>query len=251
MKFSVAIIALVASIASTQAATGTVRTAGDPLRIHSGPSTTSKVVGTIRNGSKVTIDCTATGTKVTGKYGTSTIWDHVPGGYVTDTYVYTGTDGRAAPPCGGGPKPPSGGGNLPGLNARQSGYARTIAKAAHTYGVGSRGCAVAIATALVESNIKVYCNRKVAGSCSLRHDDVGSDHLSVGIFQQQSPMWGTPRQCMEPASSAGLFYKALKRVSGWKSMSIGTAAQRVQRSAYPSRYAKRASQAVSICNKAY
>ncbi|KAF9431753.1 hypothetical protein BGZ76_011739 [Entomortierella beljakovae] len=107
MKFSLAIIALVASIASTQAATGTVRTAGDPLRIHSGPSTTSKVVGTIRNGSKVTIDCTATGTKVTGKYGTSNIWDHVPGGYVTDTYVYTGTDGRAAPPCGGTPKPPS------------------------------------------------------------------------------------------------------------------------------------------------
>ncbi|KAF9437598.1 hypothetical protein BGZ76_000122 [Entomortierella beljakovae] len=147
-------------------------------------------------------------------------------------------------------KPPAGG-NLPGLNARQSGYARTIAKAAHTYGVGSRGCAVAIATALVESNIAVYCNRKVPGSCNLPHDDVGSDHLSVGIFQQQSPMWGTAKQCMEPASSAGLFYKALKGVRGWASMSIGVAAQRVQRSAYPDRYATRATQAVNICARAY
>ncbi|KAG0349273.1 hypothetical protein BGZ54_004401, partial [Gamsiella multidivaricata] len=132
-----------------------------------------------------------------------------------------------------------------------SGYARTIAKAAHTYGVGARGCAVAIATALVESNIAVYCNYKVAGSCNLPHDAVGSDHQSVGIFQQQSPLWGTAKQCMDPASSAGLFYKALKGVKGWASMPIGTAAQRVQRSAYPDRYATRASQAVSICTKAY
>ncbi|KAF9342299.1 hypothetical protein BGX26_007842, partial [Mortierella sp. AD094] len=79
MKFSLAAIALLASIASTQAASGTVHTAGDPLNIHSGPSTSSPVVGSIKNGATVNIDCTATGTKVTGKYGTSTVWDHVPG----------------------------------------------------------------------------------------------------------------------------------------------------------------------------
>ncbi|KAF9342564.1 hypothetical protein BGX26_007276, partial [Mortierella sp. AD094] len=101
------------------------------------------------------------------------------------------------------------------------------------------------------SNILVYCNNSVPGSCSLPHDAVGSDHLSVGIFQQQSPMWGTAKQCMDPASSAGLFYKALKGVSGWASLPIGTAAQRVQRSAYPDRYAARANEAVSICSKAY
>ncbi|KAG0195920.1 hypothetical protein BGX28_000361 [Mortierella sp. GBA30] len=249
MKFSLGLVALVASIASTQAASGTVRTAGDPLNVHSGPSTSSPVVGSIQNGATVNIDCTATGTTVTGKYGTSSIWDHVPGGYVTDTYVYTGSSGAVAPPCDNGNPAP--GGNLPGLNAKQSGYARTIAKAAHTYGVGSRGCAVAIATALVESNILVYCNNKVSGSCNLPHDAVGSDHLSVGIFQQQSPMWGTARDCMDPATSAGKFYNALKGVSGWASLSIGTAAQRVQRSAYPTRYAEKANQAVSICNQAY
>ncbi|KAF9954215.1 hypothetical protein BGZ72_004750 [Mortierella alpina] len=115
MKFTLAIAALVASIASTQAATGTVRTAGDPLNVHSGPSTTSPVVGSIKNGASVNIDCTATGTTVTGKFGTSNIWDHVPGGYVTDTYVYTGTDGRAAPACGGTTPPTPGGCQAPGI----------------------------------------------------------------------------------------------------------------------------------------
>ncbi|KAF9980933.1 hypothetical protein BGZ75_007810 [Mortierella antarctica] len=114
MKFSLAIAAIVATIASTQAATGTVHTAGDPLNIHSGPSTTSPVVGSIKNGASVNIDCTATGTSVTGKYGTSSVWDHVPGGYVTDTYVYTGTDGAAAPACGG-TTVPTGGCQAPGI----------------------------------------------------------------------------------------------------------------------------------------
>ncbi|KAG0206351.1 hypothetical protein BGX28_002205 [Mortierella sp. GBA30] len=251
MKFSLALVALVASIASTQAASGTVRTAGDPLNVHSGPSTSSPVVGSIGNGEDVEIDCTvADGTSVTGKYGTSSLWDHVPGGYVTDTYVYTGSSGPVAPECGTD-KPTPGGGNLPGLDARQSKYARIIAQVAHNYGVGARGCYVAIATALVESEIKVYCNYKVAGSCNLPHDDVGSDGESVGIFQQQSPLWGTAKDCMDPATSAGKFYKELKDTRGWENMSIGAAAQAVQGSAYPSRYGKRANEAISICDKAY
>jgi hypothetical protein len=137
------------------------------------------------------------------------------------------------------------------LNARQSGYARTIARVAHDYGVGARGCAVAIATALVESDIQIYCNPHVPGSCNLPHDNSASDHLSVGIFQQQSPMWGTPQQCMDPVSSSGLFYAALKRVNGWSSMPIGVAAQRVQGSAFPGRYPQQADRAVSICSAAY
>jgi len=50
----------------------------------------------------VTIDCQAYGSSVTGKEGTTTIWDHVPGkGYITDAYVYTGSSGMIAPLCGG------------------------------------------------------------------------------------------------------------------------------------------------------
>ncbi|KAF9176425.1 hypothetical protein BGZ51_000674, partial [Haplosporangium sp. Z 767] len=79
MKFSLAIAAFIATIASTQAATGTVRTAGSPLSIRASPSTSAKVVGSVKNGAKVNIDCTARGTTVTGKYGTSNLWDHIPG----------------------------------------------------------------------------------------------------------------------------------------------------------------------------
>ena len=45
---------------------------------------------------------------MTGRYGTSRVWDRLAkGGYVTDTYVYTGSDGRVAPRC---PKPANPGG---------------------------------------------------------------------------------------------------------------------------------------------
>ncbi|KAG0206352.1 hypothetical protein BGX28_002206 [Mortierella sp. GBA30] len=121
MKFSLALVALVASIASTQAASGTVRTAGDPLNVHSGPSTSSPVVGSIGNGEDVEIDCTvADGTSVTGKYGTSSLWDHVPGGYVTDTYVYTGSSGPVAPACGDKPNPPTSGCQASGISNPRS-----------------------------------------------------------------------------------------------------------------------------------
>ncbi|KAG0246077.1 hypothetical protein BG011_002567, partial [Mortierella polycephala] len=76
MKFSLAIAALVATIASAQAATGTVRTSGSALSIRASPSTSAKIVGSVKNGAKVKIDCTARGTTVSGKYGTSNLWDH-------------------------------------------------------------------------------------------------------------------------------------------------------------------------------
>jgi uncharacterized protein YraI len=88
-----------------QAATGTVHTtSGAPLNVRSGPHTSSSIVGSVADGTSVTIDCQTYGDTVTGKYGTSNLWDHLPGkgGYVSDTYVYTGSDGLVAPLCGGG-----------------------------------------------------------------------------------------------------------------------------------------------------
>ncbi len=89
--------------ASASAATGTVHTdSGASVNVHSGPHTGDAVVGSVASGASVTIDCQTHGTTVTGKYGTSDIWDHIPakGGYITDTYVYTGSDGTVAPACG-------------------------------------------------------------------------------------------------------------------------------------------------------
>jgi len=142
-------------------------------------------------------------------------------------------------------------GNLPGLDAVQSRHARVIAQAARTNGLPIRGCQVAIVTAIVESNIRVYANSKVPSSYNYPHDAVGSDHDSVGIFQQRPQFWGTVKDCMDPKTSANKFYAALKKVSGWQNISIGKAAQKVQISAFPDRYDLQASKAISICNAAY
>ena len=72
----------------------TVRTAGAPLTVRSGPGTSHSAVGSVASGSTVTISCQTSGTRVTGTYGTSTIWDRIGSGrYVSDAYVYTGHDG--------------------------------------------------------------------------------------------------------------------------------------------------------------
>ena len=79
----------------------------------------------------------------------------------------------------------------------------------------------------------------------------GSDYDSVGIFQQRPVYWGTVYDCMDPIASAGKFYATLQRVSGRQDVSIGTAAQEVQRSAYPDRYDAQAYKAIPICDAAY
>jgi uncharacterized protein YraI len=93
---------LVSSLPAAAAAMGTVQTAGDPLTVRRAPSTSSTAVTTAANGKSVSIDCQTTGTSVTGTFGTTTLWDYVPalGGYVSDAYILTGSDGRIAEDCG-------------------------------------------------------------------------------------------------------------------------------------------------------
>lgn len=66
--------------------------------------TSSRLITRLVSGQAVRIVCQTRGQKVTGKYGTSNIWDLIDlgngrGAFVTDTYVYTGKDGRVAPAC--------------------------------------------------------------------------------------------------------------------------------------------------------
>ncbi|MEV4480401.1 peptidoglycan DD-metalloendopeptidase family protein [Micromonospora coxensis] len=73
---------------------GTVNTAGANLTVRSGPGTGYDAVGTVADGTRVTIYCQTTGTSVTGTYGTSNIWDRIGSGrYIADAYVHTGYDG--------------------------------------------------------------------------------------------------------------------------------------------------------------
>ncbi|WP_051470971.1 M23 family metallopeptidase [Patulibacter minatonensis] len=83
----------------------TVRTdEGLPVVGRRGPRSAAAALVRLPTGTKVRIVCQTTGQQVTGKYGTSRIWDLIDlgggrGAYVTDTYVYTGSDGRVAPTC--------------------------------------------------------------------------------------------------------------------------------------------------------
>ena len=97
---------------------------------------------------------------------------------------------------------------------------------------------IATGTAHVESGnpMLMYANRSVPESLNYRHDAIGSDHDSVGLFQQRNNgAWGTVAERMDPFKSAGMFFRELASFD-WRSMSRGEAAQRVQRSAFPSRY---------------
>ncbi|GAB3152234.1 M23 family metallopeptidase [Micromonospora sonneratiae] len=75
-------------------ASGTVNTSGTPLNVRSGPGTGYSTVGTVADGTRVTIYCQTTGTTVTGTYGTSNIWNRIGSGrFIADAYTYTGYSG--------------------------------------------------------------------------------------------------------------------------------------------------------------
>ena len=78
---------------------GRVNTAGAPLTIRAGASTSTAAVGSVADGALVTITCQKRGESITGTYGTSTLWDKISGGYIADAYVSTGSDGQVAPTC--------------------------------------------------------------------------------------------------------------------------------------------------------
>ncbi|MCM0622533.1 M23 family metallopeptidase [Nocardioides bruguierae] len=132
------------------------------------------------------------------------------------------------------------------LDDSQRAIAATIIDQGRRLGVSPRGLLVALAVAAQESRFTVYANdgsgelasdqAGIERSLSLPHTAVGSDHGSLGVFQQQWPWWGTMQQLMDPATSARLFFQHLLVVPGWQAMEIGEAGQRVQRSAFPDAY---------------
>ena len=87
-------------------ATGTVNSHGTPLNKRSGPGTSYPVVGSVPDGATVTIVCQATGTTETGDWGATDLWDCLDDNtYVSDAFVYTGTNDMVAPACNGSQPP--------------------------------------------------------------------------------------------------------------------------------------------------
>ena len=104
--------------------------------------------------------------------------------------------------------------------------------------------------ALTESTLRVLANTSAyPESASYPNDGDGSDHDSLGLFQMQPPDgWGTVAELMDPVWSARAFYggadgpnhgspAGLLDVPNWQQLSLGAAAQAVEGSEYPERYA--------------
>lgn len=118
-------------------------------------------------------------------------------------------------------------------------FVHEIVRQAQDKGLPAAGAKIGVATALVESGdpMKMWANNGVPESLNYRHDAVGADHDSVGLFQQRQAGWGTLDQRMDPYESAGLFFSAmLSKFPNWQSMDPGAVAQGVQVSAFPDRY---------------
>lgn len=79
--------------------TGHVDTSGLPLTIRSGPGTNFSAVGSVADGATVSISCQKRGESITGTFGTSTLWDKIGSGFVSDAFISTGSDGQVAPTC--------------------------------------------------------------------------------------------------------------------------------------------------------
>ncbi|WP_427130029.1 hypothetical protein [Pseudarthrobacter sp. S9] len=120
----------------------------------------------------------------------------------------------------------SGGGSAD-LATDQAANAALITAVAVRRGLPARAASIALATSMQESKLR-----------NIGHgDQAGPD--SRGLFQQRpSQGWGTAEQVMDPYHASNAFYDALVKVSGYQSLEITDAAQRVQHSAYPGAYAQ-------------
>ncbi|GAA2304324.1 hypothetical protein GCM10009853_071650 [Glycomyces scopariae] len=126
------------------------------------------------------------------------------------------------------------------IDDEQEANAVTIIETGREMGFDENGWAVALATAMQEAKLYNAASEAVPESFDYTDSDVTySDHDSVGIFQQRPSMgWGSVEELMDVSTSASKFYGTLEDVDGWEGMSIASAAQAVQVSAYPDYYAQ-------------
>jgi hypothetical protein len=104
---AVAFTALVATAGTASATSYTVNTAGSPLTVRSAPGAWSTAWGSVSDGSSVNVQCQVHGSTASGTYGTSDVWDQLAsGGFVSDTYVYTGHEGLFMTQCPYAASPP-------------------------------------------------------------------------------------------------------------------------------------------------
>ncbi|MFC7551025.1 hypothetical protein [Plantactinospora sp. GCM10030261] len=122
------------------------------------------------------------------------------------------------------------------ISDEQKGNVKAIVEATKAAGMDERAAVIAVATSLQESKLE-----------NLGHLGDRNDHDSQGLFQQRpSSGWGSVEQITDPHYSTTAFLKGLAQVDGWQEMPLTVAAQTVQVSAYPDKYAQWESQAADL-----
>ncbi|MGC5333848.1 hypothetical protein [Micromonospora sp. DT62] len=145
------------------------------------------------------------------------------------------------------PAPPPRPRPVAGLTQAQMDNAKIIVDVGAELKMPRRAMVVAVATAMQESRLYNLASDVLPESSRYPHQGSGSDHDSVGLFQQRpSSGWGTVRELMRPSYAARAFYEALRDVPGWQQMSVAGAAQAVQVSAFPDAYAQHEGLATTV-----
>jgi len=73
---------------------------GRTVNLRAGPGTNYSILGSLSDGEVVTVSCTANGTTFTGRKGSTNKWNQLTNGYwMSDAYLYTGTNDVIAPTC--------------------------------------------------------------------------------------------------------------------------------------------------------
>jgi hypothetical protein len=120
------------------------------------------------------------------------------------------------------------------LTDTQVSNARTIIGVAVAQKLPRRAAVIAVATAMTESHLRNH---------------LYGDRDSEGLFQQRpSQGWGTVAQVVNPKHATRRFLDALERVPDWQARPLTVDAQAVQRSAFPTAYARWAPLAKKLVN---
>ncbi|GGM41313.1 hypothetical protein GCM10010102_41050 [Promicromonospora citrea] len=117
--------------------------------------------------------------------------------------------------------------------------------------MGRDGVLVALMAALTESHLRMLANPGAyPDSTTYPHDGTGQDHDSLGLFQMRPAAgWGTVAQLMDPTYQVAAFLggptgpnhgspRGLLDIPDWQQLPKGAAAQAVEVSAFPDRYAQ-------------
>jgi hypothetical protein len=121
-------------------------------------------------------------------------------------------------------------GPIAGMTDDAAQNARTIAAVGFAR-AGDQGALETVMIGLAESGLRILGNPNDPSGYAFPVQGFGTDHDSLGIFQQR-PNWGSAQQRLDPAASANLLLDRLVSLNGWRGSDPWTSAQAVQVSAY-------------------